>query len=76
MTFADDAGLFAALRPQLFTAVVGNVLDILGPLHQFLPPHIRPLRYDIVVLGRAMPVLEADFNSAGGHAGSAPPPSG
>ena len=55
-----DADLFAIARRELFTAVVGDVMDKLGLLHQFLPPQIRPLREDMVVIGRAMPVLEAD----------------
>ncbi|MBL8208804.1 MAG: RraA family protein [Rhizobiales bacterium] len=61
MKFADDDQLFAAMRARLFTAVVGDVLDTMGFLHQFLPPHIRPLRDDMVAIGRAMPVLEADY---------------
>lgn len=56
----DDAGLFALARRELFTAVVGDVMDKLGFLHQFLPPRIGPLRPDMVVIGRAMTVLEAD----------------
>ena len=59
--FADDGALFANMRAHLFTAVVGDVLDKMGYLHQFLPPEIRPLRDDMVAIGRAMPVLEADF---------------
>ena len=42
----------------------------MGLLHQFLPPNIRALRDDMVTIGRAMPVLEADFFAAsepGGH---------
>ena len=35
-------------------------MDKLGLLRQFLPPQIRPLRDDMVVIGRAMTVLEAD----------------
>lgn len=64
MRFADDAALFAAMRAQLFTAVVGDILDTMGLLHQFLPPRLRPVRDDMVVLGRAMPVLEADHFGA------------
>ncbi len=48
------------MRERLFTAAVGDVLDTMGFLHQFLPPGIVPLRQDMVVAGRAMPVLEAD----------------
>jgi regulator of RNase E activity RraA len=44
----------------LFTCVVGDVLDKLGRYHQFLPPQIQPLRPDMVVIGRAMPVLSVD----------------
>jgi regulator of RNase E activity RraA len=69
MTFADDTELFAAMRAKLFTAVVGDILDTMGLMHQFLPPNIRALRDDMVVLGRAMPVLEADHfgTSEKGH---------
>ena len=58
--YADDAELFATLRRELFTAVIGDCLDKMGFLHQFLPPAIMPVRDDMVVIGRAMPVLEAD----------------
>src|SRR5262249_9130625 len=55
---------FALMRGRLFTAVVGDILDAGGLLHQFLPPEIRPLRDDIVLVGRAMPVLEVDTGGA------------
>jgi len=60
MRFSDDAEMFAAMKRELFTAVVGDILDTMGLLHQFLPPRLRPMRDEMVVLGRAMPVLEAD----------------
>jgi len=60
MRFADDAEMFDAMKRELFTAVVGDILDTMGLLHQFLPPRLRPVRDEMVVLGRAMPVLEAD----------------
>ena len=56
----NDEQLFALVRAELFAAVVGDVMDKLGLLHQFLPPQIRPISPDMVVIGRAMPVLEAD----------------
>jgi regulator of RNase E activity RraA len=65
MRFESDSEMFAAMRKSLFTAVVGDVLDKMGLLHQFLPPRFRPIRDDMVVLGRAMPVLEADWFGAG-----------
>jgi regulator of RNase E activity RraA len=57
----DDFELFALMRQKLFTAVVGDILDEMGLLHQFLPRGIRPLRDDMVVAGRAMTVLEEDI---------------
>lgn len=35
-------------------------MDKMGLLHQFLPPQIGPIRPDMVAVGRAMTVLEAD----------------
>ena len=55
----DDA-LFDIIRAQLFTAVLGDVMDAAGLTRQFLPPEIRALDPDAVLVGRAMPVLEAD----------------
>jgi regulator of RNase E activity RraA len=40
--------------------VVGDVMDSIGFRHQFLPPQIKPLRNDMIIVGRSMPVLEAD----------------
>ncbi len=55
-----DDELFSIVRRELFTCVVGDVMDKLELQHQFLPPQIRPLRADMVVVGRAMPVLAVD----------------
>jgi len=56
----SDAELFALARRELFVAVVGDVMDKLNLQHQFLPQAIQPLRLDMVVIGRAMPVLSVD----------------
>ena len=56
----DDEGLFSIARKELFTALVGDSLDKMGLLHQFLPQGVKPLAPGMVVIGRAMPVLEAD----------------
>ncbi len=61
MTKMADETLFASLRDKLFTAVVGDVLDKMGRRRQFLPQAISPLKPDMKVVGRAMPVLEADI---------------
>ncbi len=55
-----DEALFTLIKQELFTAVVGDVMDKLGLRKQFLPPAIRPLVKTMFVVGRAMPVLEAD----------------
>ena len=68
---AEDV-LFANLRDTLFTAVVGDVLDKMGWRRQFLPQAIGPLTPNMKVIGRAMPVLEADIvDESSGSAGAA-----
>ncbi len=63
----NDEELFSIIREELFTAVVGDCMDKLGLLHQFLPPQVQPLRQDMFTVGRAMTVLEADvFGEKGG----------
>ena len=60
LTWKDDNELFAIMRRELYSAVIGDILDKMGYLHQFLPQRIQPIREDMVVAGRCMPVLEAD----------------
>lgn len=52
--------LLALIKNELYTAVIGDIMDKMGYTHQFLPPRIRPLRDDMFIAGRAMTVLEAD----------------
>jgi len=56
----SDSELFEIAKRELFTALVGDTLDKLGYQHQFLSPEIKPLKTEMVIIGRAMPVLEAD----------------
>jgi regulator of RNase E activity RraA len=56
----SEEELFELMRRELFTAVVGDIMDQLSLFHQFLPPEVRPLRDDMVLAGKAMPVLEED----------------
>ena len=56
----NDDELFPIIKRELFSAVIGDIMDKQGYLHQFLPPQIQPLDDDMFVAGRAMPVLEAD----------------
>ena len=70
----DDAALFDTVRRRLFTAVIGDVMDAAGLCRQFLPAAIRPLRSDAVLVGRAMPVLQADCcGDVVGHSGRPEP---
>ena len=71
----SDEELFALARNELFPAVVGDVMDKLGLLHQFLPPQIKPLASGMVVIGRAMTVLEADLTDDSPHDSAAKAPS-
>lgn len=60
MTWNNDQELFQMMREELYSAVIGDILDKLHRYHQFLPWRIQPLKDDMVVAGRAMTVLEAD----------------
>lgn len=68
----NDHELFAMMKEVLYTAVVGDILDTMGYLHQFLPASIRPLHPDMVMAGRAMPVLEADVYTDENQEGNNP----
>lgn len=59
----NDDELFDIVRNELYTAVVGDIMDKLGLFNQFLPPQIQPLQDDMFIVGRAMTVLEADVVS-------------
>jgi regulator of RNase E activity RraA len=56
----SEEELIASIKAELFTAVIGDIMDKLGFLNQFLPPQVQPLRNDMIIVGKAMPVLEAD----------------
>src|SRR5687768_5979919 len=63
----NDAELFDRARHVLYTAVVGDIMDQMGYLRQFLPPQIRPLQSDMVVIGPAMTVLSIDVAALEEH---------
>jgi 4-hydroxy-4-methyl-2-oxoglutarate aldolase len=56
----DDPELFQLMRQELYTPVVGDILDQKGRYHQFLPQPIRSLQSGTILAGRAMPVLMID----------------
>jgi regulator of RNase E activity RraA len=72
MSKMDDQTLFRVLRQDLFTAVVGDVLDVLGHRRQFLPAGIASLQPGTKLVGRAMPVLEADIFDDGSETSQGP----
>lgn len=56
----DDREMFSLMSRDLYTPVVGDILDDLGFTHQFLPQPIQPMRENMKLAGRAMPVLMID----------------
>jgi len=72
MKWSNDESLFKIIRDELYTAVIGDIMDKLGLLRQFLPPQIQPLRADMFIAGRAMTVLEADVQEPGSYVSNNP----
>lgn len=62
----SDEELFRLVTEELFTAVIGDICDVNGLRHQFIDPRIHCIlrgNPTPVMVGRAMPVLEADVFS-------------
>lgn len=59
-TKEQDRALFDVMRKELYVAAVTDIMDTLGYTHQFLPPQIRPLREEMILVGRAKTVQESD----------------
>jgi regulator of RNase E activity RraA len=57
---SSEVELFRAITENLYTPVVGDVLDILGLTHQFLPQPVQPIQESMRLIGRAMPVQIVD----------------
>ena len=51
-----DSAIDLVLQEKLYTAVIGDILDQLGYVTQFLPADVRGITTDMKVVGRAMPV--------------------
>src|SRR5947209_716453 len=58
--WTTDEELFKLVEAELYTPVVGDILDELGYYHQFLPQPVQPMRLTDKLVGRAMPVLMID----------------
>src|SRR5262249_7966282 len=69
-SMAETAKLFELIRTRLNTSVIGDVMDVEGLTRQFLPREIRALKPETMIVGTAMPVLEADcVGDVLGHSG-------
>lgn len=53
----SDQLLLSTARRELFSAVIGDVMDKMDLRNQFLPPQIQPLADHMVIAGRAMPAF-------------------
>ena len=62
-----DAAVDYGLPEKLPTAVIGDILDQLGYVTQFLPADVRPITNDMKVVGRAMPVQLAAASKVRGQ---------
>lgn len=56
----DEKEMFELIKRELYTPVVGDILDGMGLYHQFLPQAVQPINEDMKVVGYAMPVLMID----------------
>ncbi|AOT72027.1 RraA family protein [Geosporobacter ferrireducens] len=56
----NERDLFELMKRELYTPVVGDILDRKGLYHRFLPQPIQPIQENMVVVGRAMPALMVD----------------
>lgn len=60
MEWKNDQELFQLICQELYTPVVGDILDTLGYYHQFLPQEITPAKLEMKLVGRAMPAVMVD----------------
>ena len=60
MTWQNETELFELMKKELYTPVVGDILDTMGYYHRFLPQNIRPIREGMKLAGKAMTVLMID----------------
>lgn len=58
----NDKELYSLMKKELYSPVIGDILDSLGLYHQTLPQAVQPIRESDVLIGRAMPVLQIDVH--------------
>lgn len=64
VSWKNDTEMFTLMREKLYTPVVGDILDVMGFTHQFLPAEIQPLHLDMKIAGRVCTVLECNVFEA------------
>lgn len=69
LNWQSDDDLFKMMRSHLFSAVLGDILDQMSLVHQFLPAEIMPLEASMLIVGRALPVLLQDIEGGRGTTG-------
>jgi regulator of RNase E activity RraA len=62
LEWKNDAELFRLMKEVLYTPVVGDILDELGCIHQFLPQPVQPALNSMKIAGRSMPVVMIDVH--------------
>lgn len=60
--WSSEEEMIDLIKGELYTPVVGDILDGLGRYHQFLPQEIVPADLKFKLVGRAMPVLMIDVH--------------
>lgn len=63
MYWNDDDQLIRLIKDEMYTSVIGDIMDQMGYFHQFLPPDIQPLDKTMFIAGRAMTVTEMDIDN-------------
>jgi regulator of RNase E activity RraA len=56
----NDNEMLELIKRELYTPVVGDILDKFGLFHQFLPAKVRAIQNDMKLAGFAMPALMID----------------
>ncbi len=67
MKCSSDQELLDTIKEELFTCVVGDVMDAMGHLHRYLPPQLRPVSEHMRIIGRAKTVQESDCHGRRVH---------
>lgn len=58
--WSTDKELFELMKENLYTPVIGDILDGMGYYHRFLPQPVQPALIEMKIAGRAMPVNMID----------------